>query len=355
MKIRIITQLFILTAVLMQATIGFAFETDQYNLPPRPLADIGIEVNEYVESIVMKSVEKVNSEILQRESCLVNRGKDCDSAEKTLKRLAYLRSDDAVAREVYKVLGGGIVPYTNSGTWIEKHEFRGQPARYKTSFGDSLFVRFPTSYFELASTVKMFGSQFGTDKIAHIFQQGYDYFEDYNKALAKGTSPKQALEKAIKSGQKSESGIYGTLISGVYSNGDLAANYAGFKFYQGFTTELTVNGESRPALLKLKEGIWTINEAFVMKSMLLKPFVSNHLNEALNPSGFTRLFGLNSSVKKLVKNRACAEWINQFPTLQKEDFLRTTDSLKRWNNEDYGFTEKKNFVTIGNTCFEAAN
>ncbi len=335
----------------MQAVVGFAFETDQYNLPPKPLADIGIEVNEYVESVVLKSIEKVNSEILQREMCLVNRGKDCDSVEKNRKELIYLRSDDAVAREVYKVLGGGIVPYTNSGTWLEKHEFRTQPSRYKTDFGDSLFVRFPTSYFGLASTIKMFNSEFGTDKIAHIFQQGYDYFKTYKTAINKGSNTIQATEKAIKSGQKTERGFYGTFISGVYSNGDLAANYAGLKFYQGFTGELKINDNIRPTMLKLKDGIWVINEDFGMNSMLLKPFISNHLNEALNPSGFTKLFGLNSYVRKVL-TRNCSNWRSQNSTLSQIDFERATVSLKRWNNEDYGFTEKKNFITIANTCFE---
>jgi hypothetical protein len=86
----------------MQATVGFAFETDEYNLPLRPLADIGNEVNEYVESNVLKSVEKVNSEILQRETFFVNWVKDRDFAEKNQKRLAYLRSNVAVAGEVYR-------------------------------------------------------------------------------------------------------------------------------------------------------------------------------------------------------------------------------------------------------------
>jgi hypothetical protein len=351
MKIRFITQFFILTVVLMQATVGSAFETDQYNLPPKPLADIGIEVNDYVETTVKAAVLKVNTEILVRENCLKTQAKDCESVEKTNKRLAYLRSDDAVAREVYKVLGGGIVPYTNSGSWLESHQFNAQPARFKPGFRESLFVFYPTSYFELASTIKMFDAQFGTDKIAHFFQEGYDYFEKYKKELNKGSTINQATRKAIESGQKSERGIYGTIISGVYSNGDLAANYVGLKFYQGFTEELKIDGKMRPSLLKLDDGIWTFNESFEMKSMLLKPFISDHLNEALNPSGFTRFFGLNSQVRKVL-TRNCLNWRGQNPSLKQADFENLTNSLKRWNNEDYGFTEKKNFVTIGNTCFE---
>lgn len=354
MKRRFFTQFILLTAIIFQSTVAFAFETDQYNLPPQPLADIGNEVTDYTESIVRKSVEKVNAEILRREDCLANPVNDCDSVEKNKKRLEYLRSDDAVANEVYKILGGGIVPYTNSGSWLESHQFNAQPARFKPGFRESLFVFYPTSYFELASTVKMYDAQFGTDKIAHFFEEGYGYFKTYKKELSKGSTAKQATEKAVKSGQKSERGIYGTFISGVFSNGDLAADYVGMKFYQGFTEELRINDKTRPAMLKLNNGVWTLNKSFDMPMMLLKPFVSNHLNEALNPSGFTNFLGLKSQVRKVL-TRNCPEWRVQNQNFTQLDFERLTESLKRWNNEDYGFTEKKNFITIANTCFEKTN
>lgn len=350
MRIRIFMTL-ILLCVTSLNTI-FAFETDQYNLPPEPLGDIGIEVSNYVESVVLKSVKKVNSEILERENCLTNLKKGCDSIEKNKKRLTELRANGAIAHEVDKVLGGGIIPYTNSGSWLESHKFNVQPAKFKPSYRKSLFVFYPTSYFELASTIKMFDAQFGTDKISHLFQQGYDYYKTYNKSINKGLSAKLATEKAIKFGQKTERGIFGTIVSGVYSNGDLAANFVGLKFYLGLTQELKIGDKIRPAVLNLNDGIWTINDEFLMSEMLLKPFISNHLNEALNPSGFTRIFGLSAYVRHVLKAHACSDWKQQYPNLSQADYERTTESLKYWYNEDYGFTEKKNLITIANTCFD---
>lgn len=353
MRLRLFITTFLLLTNLLQMNSLFAFETDQYNLPPEPLADIGIEVSNYVESVVRQSVNKVNAEILQREECLAKPTKGCDSADKNQKRLAELRSDEVVVHEVYKVLGGGIIPFTNSGTWLEKHKFNAQPARYKPSYRESLFVFYPTSYFELASTIKMFDAQFGTDKIAHLFQQGYGYYKTYQKELKKGSNENQAIEKAVKSGQKTERGIFGTLVSGVYSNGDLAANYVGLKFYLGLTREIKIGDRMRPPLLKFIQGVWVVNETFEMSDMLLKPFVSNHLNEALNPSGFTRMFGLSAYVRHVLRSHACSEWKEQYPNTTQTDYERTTESLKSWNNEDYGWTDKKNLITIANTCFDA--
>lgn len=352
MRIRLFITTILILANLLQMNSLFAFETDQYNLPPEPLADIGIEVTNYVESVVRQSVNKVNAEIQRREECLAKPIKNCDSVEKNKQRLAELHSGEVVVHEVYKVLGGGIIPFTNSGTWLEKHKFKAQPARYKPGYRESLFVFYPTSYFELASTINMFGAQFGTDKIAHLFQQGYGYYKTYQKELKKGSTENQAIEKAVKSGQKTERGIFGTLVSGVYSNGDLAANYVGLKFYLGLTKEIKIGDQIRPPVLKFMEGVWAINDSFEMLEMLLKPFVTDHLNEALNPSGFTRMFGLNAYVRHVLRSHACSEWKQNYPNNTQTDYERTTESLKRWNNEDYGWTEKKNFITIANTCFD---
>jgi hypothetical protein len=43
----------------------------------------------------------------------------------------------------------------------------------------------------------MYGSEFGTDKIAHIFQQGYTYYKSYRRNLAKKAEPAEAVKRAI--------------------------------------------------------------------------------------------------------------------------------------------------------------
>src|SRR4051794_110913 len=46
-----------------------AFETDQFNLPPDPLADIGDEVSEHLESSIRSAVAGLNSQIKRHEKC----------------------------------------------------------------------------------------------------------------------------------------------------------------------------------------------------------------------------------------------------------------------------------------------
>src|SRR5688500_16745556 len=89
----------VLVLSLCHATITLAFETDQYNLPPEPLADIGEEVREYTVENIRIAISKVNAEIAK---CLNNK---CGSDTAAKSRLAYLRSEEAVARAVFRELG----------------------------------------------------------------------------------------------------------------------------------------------------------------------------------------------------------------------------------------------------------
>lgn len=348
-----ITGLCLCFALLAESFTLLAFETDQYNLPAAPLADIGDEVSDYAAENMEKAFGKINLEIAESQICLEKNSKktNCDSVEKEKAKLEYLRSEAALAREIFKLLGGGIPPFTNSGTWMEKHEFKASPARYKTSFKDSIFKIFPPVYWTISETVRIYGAEFGTDKIAHFFQQGYTYYKIVERAENKKMSPARALKKATNWGRMTEKTYYGVLISGVFSNGDLAANYAGMKFYQSLTREINIGGKTRPPVLVLENGFWKFNEKINLREVLLKPFITNHFNEALNPSIFIKAFWFDSFVRAAVRRKSCEGWRKQFPNFSKADFSRITENLKLWHGEDYGHKKSSHFITIADVCF----
>ena len=342
----------ILLLSIAQLPAVFAFETDQYNLPPTPLADIGEEVAEYTKENLLKAIDNVNVKISSAQTCLKNvteRPTKCENAKALEERLIYLRSEKAIAREVFKQLGAGFVAFAKAGEWMNSHNFRAQPARYKTSFSHSIYVGLPTDYFTISSTVKLYGSSIGTDKIAHFFQQGYTYYRTYERSVAKGLSSDEAVKKAIAWGKMTERTYYGTLVGGVFSNADLAANYAGMKFYEGLTKTIELNGRKRPSTLVLKNGKWGLSESSHNVKNLLSPFISDHLNEALNPSLY--IPGLRSSIRGIVRKQSCPQWLTSFPDKSREDYEEITKSLLRWNGEDYGHKKSEKFVTIANTCF----
>lgn len=356
MKFQII-RLFLCVALLMQSTAVFAFETDQFNLPPKPLADIGDEVEEYVERNLREAVDKTNEKIRAIQGCAENEtantvNKKCRLSAKERKKLSYLRSEDEVAKAVFKELGEGIFPFTKANWWLERHEFKAQPARFKTNFPKSIYLTAPFNYLTISPTVNLYGTNFGTDKMAHFFEQGYQYYEIYKKGLKKGLNEDAAIQKAVKFGHKTEKTYFGTLVSGVYSNADLYSNYAGLKFYKGLIKEIKIGGKTRPAILILKNGFWTLNENADLCEHLLKPFISKHLNEAYNPSKYFNVLGFRSYIRRVVRKRSCKQWFERFPNLDKAELEATAKSLELWNGEDYGFVPSDKFITIANTCFE---
>lgn len=329
-----------------------AFETDQYNLPPVPLADIGDEVSEYVEENLLAAIRNVNREIAICQACIdanSKPSKGCGTAGDELRKLAYLRSNDALADELAGLLAGGRLMTTRFGKWIHAHKFRGQPDRFKTSYSQSIFVLNPADYWTLSPTVRLYGVELGIDKLEHFFQQGHQYYKIAQKAVTNGSPLESAEKNAVEWGQKTERTYYGLLSSGVYSNADLVANYAGMRFYEGLSKTISIGNQGRVPLAVIERGLWKRSPQYSIKNVL-KPFISDHMNEAMNPSSFR--LTLVRSVRRAVKKHDCPDWLRAFPDLTASDFDNRSKALETWNGEDYGFTDRSRTVEIGETCFE---
>lgn len=353
-----------------------SMETDQYNLPPVPLADIAPEVEAFVAENIQAALDALNAEITKHDSCLrpphsaafgtrppstvtvekTERDMSCSSPDKEAARLDELRKPDAVAWAVYERLGSGSIFVTPMGKWLNSHKFSREPYRYKADFTESIYWVRPTNYATLSPTIRMYGVEFGTDKLDHFFQQGYTYYKTYRKQLAKGADDAAATKKAVAWGRHSENTFYGYLVSGVFSNADLAANYAGLRFY--LTEDIKIGDTIVPAMLKIVDGKWVSGERASLLAPfdgkdsgppMLRPFITDHLNEAFNPSNYLPL--LYAIVKKAVKKHACSEWQTAFPSLTAAEFTARTAALITWNSLDYGYKHTSRQVRLADTCF----
>src|SRR5436190_10524897 len=262
----------------------FEMEYDQYTLSPEPLADIGDEVTQFVQDNLWTAVATINAEIEQHQACLKETAAEdtkCRSAGSERKRIAELQTNEAVAKAVYKLLGDGTIFTTHTGDWLNSHDFRVDPARYKTAYADSIYVTMPINYATLSPTIRVNGVECGTDKFDHFFQQGYRYYKIYTDQLAKGKTPEEAAKKAVAWGKMTEKTYFGMWVAGVYSNADLYANYAGMKFYYGLTQPIQIGTEMRPGTFTLVDGKWQITNPETARDVLLKPFIADQMNEAL--------------------------------------------------------------------------
>ncbi len=273
--------LFLLTA------IGRATETDQFTTPKEPLRDIGPELSR-------KVVEIIESDRTGRDP------------EKVLS--AWAGSNPFISRPARDIKDAGFRPNILGSV-------------YRTAFSP-----IPATFLADSPTVNVHGYYLGTDKIDHFFRQGHEYFE---LAQTKG------VEAAVAHGVKQEHTFLGTLSSGVYSNSDLAANYAGMKFYQSLRNMF----EASPDGWRLRPG--------VDPDHLLEPFLSNHLDESLNPSRYRFSRG---SIRTHIRAR-CDQWTAFYADRLSLVAPSGQSFAATWFGEDYGhWLPPSEEVSIATEC-----
>ena len=293
-------QLTILAASLLgPSRRAFATETDQFTTPREPLYDIGPELSRKVVQII-----------------------ESDRTGRDPERVLF----EWVGRNVFT---------SRVVRWVKGIRVAETPVRFRPRLFGSIYRMalspLPASFVIDAPTVRIHGYYVGTDKIDHFFQQGHGYFEMTRKLEAGGAAEATAVAAAVAYGVKQEHKYYGTLASGVYSNGDLAANYAGMKFYRNLRQPVRIGESIRPPMFeKTKEG-WRLRPG-IDPDRLLEPFFSNHLDESLNPS---RYRFSRRAIRSTIRHR-CHLWANFYADRLELVAPSGKSFAVNWFGEDYG-------------------
>src|SRR5262245_58693025 len=209
-----------------------------------------------------------------------------------------------------------------------------------------------------SSTIKAYGVYFGTDKLSHFHHMGQIYYGTWLTLRSQGLSDEEATARTIAEysdgGSIGEAALLGYLATGVYSNADLASNYAGFRFFRNLTEPAMLKGRLCPPLMVLKDDHWRLSRHVRPESGWFGMFISDHWNEAFNPNIYD--WTIRDSVHSLVKERS--ERIVTFYT--KKDgrpddpvyYERLAQELTTYYGEDYGHRgETAEIFTLANTCY----
>jgi hypothetical protein len=259
-----------LVCLLLATPVARAMETDQFTAPRAALYDIG-------PALSLRIAEIIESD---------RTGAD---PEDVLSRWA-----------------GSNIFVSRLGRWVKQLRAE-QESRFAPSVFASVyrwaFSPVPFSFLLSSPTVHVHGFYMGTDKIDHFVQQGHEYYEIVMREQAQGADLTVATARAVARGVSQEHTYYGTAVSGVYSNADLAANYAGLKFYLNLRQPVRIDGRVRPPLLVKTAQGWRVRPD-IARTQLLRPFLSDHLDESLNPSRYRFSRGL---IRSHVRDR-CETW-----------------------------------------------
>ena len=316
-----------------------AEETDQFTLPPGELFDLGPFASQRLYEVIAKVAAKTNSDIRM----LAPRAEHSRIAAS---QLAARLDGSYIVDRVYESTGPGFPRWLRWGRALDHFkplEFR-EIRPWKTIYW-RVFSQSPLAIIGLTPTIKMFNHYFGTDKLGHFFMQGHTYYRMYSFFRAHGKSPQQARAAIVTYGKIIEQTYLGTLINGIYSNADLSSNYSGWKFYMNLMHSIKIGDRRLSPILVLRGNQWQFSKR-VNKLTLLKPYLSDNLNEALNPSSYAFSRG---QIRKLILVR-CPEWIERRQITHQiiEAKLKET---RRWRGEDYGHWLPANYAVTLDTCF----
>ena len=328
-------------------------ETDQFTIPDeREWADIGPELSRWFYDRMERAVDKTNASIAS------GAGSD----------LSVYHSGEYMAQAVNRELPWAmdVIEGFDKMSMSEEmyHRYPGRVVGFKEPFENILqhnhFILDPRQFFRLflSCTIKAYGVYFGSDKIGHFTDMGMNYYREYAKARADGMEPEAAEIHATQMGQRglifSERGMLGFMTAGAYSNGDLAANYVGLLFYRNLTEPVMLKGEVRPPMLVRDGDFWRFNTHVRRDSDFFAWFVSEHFDEALNPSLFEG--GMRNAVRRQVRDRApqvLRHYADRYGNIRPPQYFdNKVMELSTYHGRDYGHMGALDeLVAIGNTCY----
>jgi len=246
----------IILAILFIPTISMGLESDQYLMWGRELRDVSNEINLHVNQVVENSLKKSNG------------------LKKSL-------SCEEVHSKAVKEFRGFIIHKIE--TWLEKDLgqdlFPVATDSYNDYYRMSIYnfkASFIGRFFPMGRNMNFNQIYIGSDKLAHFFSTGLRYFTIYQKQMKKGKSPEQAMHSAIDFGITMENSILGKIPSGVYSFGDLEANFQGLLFNRKFCED----GENS-YLAKNSKQEW-----YLANRIDLNDYINPFMDESFNPSHF---------------------------------------------------------------------
>jgi Ankyrin repeats (3 copies)/Ankyrin repeats (many copies) len=352
---------FVLVLVILQPLTVAAHETDQYTLPlGREFADLGPYFSRIVHDAVVEAMTANNAAIKRS----LHDGRPTN-------RTLRLQSAESISGEVYGKLFAAFptneILDANLSRELLRTRYPGLIVRYapeQSIYDDPLLLLDLTKVIRVlfrASTVSVDGKLFGTDKIIHFTNLGRILHSGYLAARKQGLGEYEAIAHALTITREdfflSEDWMLGGLTTGIHSNADLAADYAGFKFFRNVTEEVRIGNRVMPPMLVRDGFYWRLNAHVKPDSDFFTAFITPHWNEALNPNVYSVVS--RARLRAILRGR-CPDVLDWYRDergrrLTRDQFARIEAELSTFYGEDYGYaSDGENTVSMATTCFESA-
>lgn len=237
----------------------FALETDNFLTWGVELEDSSEDINNYI------------NEQLSTELALINNKKKRYTCEQVRRKLVLsFRGFITHPMEhwVESTLGPTKV-YPSEESYTDREYF--EMSIYGTRNFDV------SKYYSLSRSINVNGVYIGTDKLSHWMSTGERYYRIYARSMKSAQSEDEAFIEAINYGIFLDRFILGGISSGVFSFGDLEANFQGLLFNRQFCRV----SEGDRYLVEI-DGKWIFQH-----EVDVKDYINPHMDETFNPSLFS--------------------------------------------------------------------
>ena len=345
-------------ALLVQAAPAAAHESEQYTLPiGRDFADLGPYLSQIVFASIEAAVTETNAAIRQ-----------AIESEQGAQRVAELQAPDTIANNVWGQLFLAIPTNELLDVALQSQDIKAQYPGLVTMhrptvsiYDDPLLVIDLTKAvrtFFRAGTINVGGTLIGTDKLIHFINVGKIYHGKYQSRVDQGKPEGEAAQAAIRSAARnpltSEDGMLGMFTTGIHSNGDLAADFAGLKFYRNLTEPVRIGTHELPPMLVRDGAYWRVQAQ--PDSDFFTVFVTPHWNEVLNPNRYARYF--SARLRTLISQR-CPDALDYYRDehgglRSAAQFEAIARELSTYFGEPYGYATNSTPISIRTACFATA-
>ncbi len=314
-KIDLVT-LFVISYFILVSHPLFSSEVDQFTDREKyqdSALDFTPVLNEHTNELIQQGIQKYNEKYSHKNLTLE------EIHQKTAFEIYMVTAGSPLDRIFLFIPDKVGLPYAlvyKSGSgptqkWIKRKE----NIRYWTFVSNNIYSDTYPDAFNKAVLIKVGGEFIGSDKVDHFFDQGYSYFvrSDFGRKD----------ELARKYGRDSEYGYYGLKASGVFSFGDLRANWGGYQFYKNL-----FSGSN--SLLVISE------KAFVSMrhSFDWSEYIDWQFDELKNPSKYTpflekRIYKhIKKNIDSYRKTYKFLEAKDMFSQAEKRDSYYLTEDLQ---------------------------
>jgi ankyrin repeat protein len=347
-------------ASLVFSTPALSHEAEQYTLPAgRDFADLGPYFSKIMVDAVVAATAETNAAIAE-----------AIESGQSQARIDELQSAEHIAGKVWEHMFSAIPANEMLDATLVSEAVQSQYPGLVTMYRPPVSIYDdPLLVIDLTKAVRTFFRSgtvsageyvFGTDKIVHFINVGRIYHAKYEARLKRGLPEKEAIKSAIAATSRnpltSESGVLGVFTTGILSNGDLAADYAGLMFYRNLTETVHIGPRTLPPMLERDGPLWRVQVS--PGSDVFVAFITPHWNEVLNPNKYVRY--TSGRIRTLVRER-CPQVLDWYRDLRgqprdRAQFETIERELATYYGVDYGHqSNSTNPVTVANICFPGAD